>query len=189
MAERTVTAEEMLNLSLQILRGLGTADAAAGQVASSLVTANQAGHDSHGVVRLVEYAACVAAGDIVPDAAPVVRHAEGAVVAVEGQRCWGQVGAHAAAEHAAVIAERLGVGVATLAGCKHVGRIGEYAEALAARGLVSLIWCDADPAVAPFGGRERALGTNPIAAGIPGPASIRSFSTSQLPQLPRASCG
>ena len=43
----------------------------------------------------------------------------------------------------------------------------EYVETLAQRNLVSMMWCNADPAVAAFGGRDRLFGTNPLAVGIP----------------------
>jgi uncharacterized oxidoreductase len=38
---------------------------------------------------------------------------------------------------------------------------------LAAKDLVSMMWCNADPSVAAYGGKDRLFGTNPWAAGIP----------------------
>lgn len=150
-----------------ILLAIGSTPSHARIVADSLTLANQVGHDSHGLVRILEYVSFVERGLLDPAAHPFTVGQAGAVVTIDGARGWGQVAAHYAVEQAAAAAEQFGIGVASLRNCNHVGRLGEYAEALAARGLVSLIWCNADPAVAPFGGTERRLGTNPLAVGVP----------------------
>ena len=52
----------------------------------------------------------------------------------------------------------------------HIGRLGDYSTMAAEEGMIGLITADsgAGPkAVAPFGGRERRLGTNPICIGVP----------------------
>jgi uncharacterized oxidoreductase len=52
----------------------------------------------------------------------------------------------------------------------HIGRLGDYPTMAAAEGMIGIITADsgAGPkAVAPFGGRERRLGTNPICIGVP----------------------
>jgi len=96
-----------------------------------------------------------------------VAHRKGAAAVIEGGHGWGQLAGRLAVDTAAGIAADHGIGVVTAHSCNHVGRLGEYAEALAARGLISILWCNADPSVAPFGGRRRMLGTDPFAAGIP----------------------
>lgn len=44
------------------------------------------------------------------------------------------------------------------------------------------MWCNAEPTVAAFGGRERTLGTNPFAAGIPksGKPIVIDFATASV---------
>jgi len=53
----------------------------------------------------------------------------------------------------------------------HIGRLGEYAEMAAAENLTALIWgggySEVAPAAVPYGGRQRALHTNPLAMGLP----------------------
>jgi uncharacterized oxidoreductase len=80
-------------------------------------------------------------------------------------------------------AKRSGVGVGTLIHASHVGRIGEYCEAAAEAGLVSMVMANTHGAarrVAPPGGKAPRLGTNPIALGAPHPEAplILDFSTS-----------
>jgi len=47
------------------------------------------------------------------------------------------------------------------------GPAGYYAERIARRGFIGLIFCGSSKIVAPSGSSERAFGTNPIAIGIP----------------------
>ena len=56
-----------------------------------------------------------------------------------------------------------------LRNCGHLGRVGDWAEMAAAAGQVSLHFLNTSGAqrVAPFGGRDRRLSTNPISIGVP----------------------
>ena len=86
---------------------------------------------------------------------------------MDGGWGWGQPAAHLAVDTAAELARASGVGLVTVGRCNHVGRLGEYIEKLSRGGLMSLMICNARPAVAPYGGYTRLLGTNPIAWGAP----------------------
>jgi uncharacterized oxidoreductase len=88
-------------------------------------------------------------------------------------------------------AVRLGrvVGVAFVTGrhMGHSGRIGAYAEAIARAGLVGVAVCSGPRSghfVAPFGGREGRLATNPLAFAYPGEGDpvVADFSTSVAPE-------
>jgi uncharacterized oxidoreductase len=83
----------------------------------------------------------------------------------------------------------LGVGVVVLGNCDHTGRVGEYAVQAAQAGMLGLLICNGSlpgGLVAPFGGVGRALGANPLAWGIPGPAGgepiFVDFATSAVAQ-------
>ena len=79
-----------------------------------------------------------------------------------------------------------GVAAAAIRRANHVGRLGEWVELLADEGLVALAFCNAEPTVAPFGGRERRLGTNPIAWAAPrrppAPPLVMDWSTATMPE-------
>lgn len=167
MTVEQLTPAMIAEMTREVLQALGTPQDAAALVAESLVGANLVGHDSHGIVRLREYASFVDRGLVVPDARPLIASAFGAVQVVDGAHGWGQLAGRFAVETAAHAATEHGIAAVAIRNCNHIGRIGEYAEQLAERGFASIIWCNADPSVAPFGGIQRMLGTNPFAVGIP----------------------
>jgi LDH2 family malate/lactate/ureidoglycolate dehydrogenase len=80
---------------------------------------------------------------------------------------FGQPAARLATEVAARLAREHGTGAVAIRRANHVGRLGEWVGALADDGLVALAVCNADPTVAPHGGRGRRLGTNPLAWAAP----------------------
>lgn len=162
-----VPAADLRALATEILVTVGAAPADAAVVAASLVRSNLLGHDSHGVRRLPTYLDEVRAGRIDPAAHPMAERTRAAAVVVHCRRAFGQLAASRAVEELRAIAPEHGCAVATIRECNHIGRLGEYVGALAEDGLVALAFGNADPTVAPFGGRERRLGTNPLAWAAP----------------------
>jgi L-2-hydroxycarboxylate dehydrogenase (NAD+) len=63
------------------------------------------------------------------------------------------------------------------------GPAGYYAERIARRGYISMIFCGSSKIVAPSGSSQRALGTNPIAIGVPtsGVPIVLDMATSVMP--------
>lgn len=153
------------------------------RIARHLVAADLAGHPSHGVVRVSMYLQLLADGLVRPNhqAEPVID--DGPLVVLDGGYGFGQtVGAQAvevgidrAAEH--------GVSVIGLRNSGHLGRIADWAELAADAGFVSIHFVNVSgkSLVAPFGGRDRRFGTDPIAIGIPQgaePPILIDFATS-----------
>jgi len=184
--ESTYSAGELLSLARAVLEDAGAPPATAAAVAESLVESNLRGHDSHGVRRLVPYLEFVRDGQVDPAAEPEVMERRGAVVIVDGRGGFGQVAARLAASELTSVTREHGVGAAAIRRANHVGRLGEWVEALAEEGLVALAFCNAEPTVAPFGGRERRLGTNPIAWAAPrtppAPPLVMDWSTATMPE-------
>ncbi|MDT0300754.1 Ldh family oxidoreductase [Streptomonospora wellingtoniae] len=168
---RLVSPGELTELAEAALRNMGAPRGVALAVAASLVDSNLVGHDSHGVRRLPIYARAVDRGRIEPDAVPEVEPADGAVLTVRGHRAFGQVAAATAVRALNDVVAGQGIGIAAVRDCNHIGRLGEYVESVAESGYIGIALCNVDPTVAPFGGRERRLGTNPLAWALPcGPA-------------------
>jgi uncharacterized oxidoreductase len=149
------------------LEAVGTPAEAARFVGDSLVDANLAGHDSHGVIRLLNYVELVEAGEVDPKAEPMLLSTDGATAKIDGGWGWGQLSMWLATETAIGLAREHGLGAAVVVRSYHIGRVAPYVEHVARNGMIGLAMANAGPAVAPYGGKERVMGTNPIAWAAP----------------------
>ena len=139
-------------------------------VASHQVKANLVGHDSHGVILVPTYVDRIHKGHIVPGAPFEVVAESPATARIDGHWGFGFVVTEKAMQMAIEKARVHNVAAVTVSYQSHIGRLGDYPTMAAAEGMIGLITADsgAGPkAVAPFGGRERRLGTNPICIGVP----------------------
>ena len=138
-------------------------------MAANLVMANLSGHDSHGVGMLPRYVDAVLEGGLKPNAAARVTADLGSMLALDGQRGYGQVVGEQAMQMAIARAKAHGSCIMSLAQAHHLGRIGHFAEMAAAQGLVSLHFVNvlSRAVVAPWGGADGRFGTNPCCIGIP----------------------
>ena len=147
----------------------GTDEAIASVVAGHLARANLSGHDSHGVIRLPWYRESARSGEMVPSARAEVISETGSIAVIDAHRGFGHHSTAFAMDWAIGAAGRLGVGIAAIRHSNHIGRVGEYVETAAARGMIGIATVGVIGAggVAPFGARGRFLGTNPWAFGVP----------------------
>jgi uncharacterized oxidoreductase len=164
---RTFPQGELRELSAAVLEGVGTPPDLARIVGDSLVDANLAGHDSHGVLRLPSYCASLRAGEIVPQERAIVTSRDRATARVDGKSGWGQPAMLLAADTAIELARQFALGAVVVDHCYHIGRVAPYVERIARAGMVGIAMANAGPAVAPYGGRDRVLGTNPFAWAMP----------------------
>ena len=128
------------------------------------------GHDSHGIVRTLGYVTQTKNGGLVPAATIEVVGGKAAVVVVDVNWNFGQVGATRAMEIAIERAREHGLGAAVCRNCGHIGRVGAYGQMAAATGMIGIA-CVNNPGttglVAPFGGARGRMGTNPWSMVIP----------------------
>ena len=183
----TFKAAYLEELSAAIFRAHGTPSDDAHTVAHLLVEADLMGLHSHGILRVPQYVGDIRQGTIVPGAALRVTEQTPTAALVDANWNFGQVGAARAAELAIERAKTMGVACASLRRCRHVGRVGAYTEQAAAQGCVALAACSTAGEghwVAPFGGCEGRLGTNPLAFAAPtgGIPISMDFATSALPE-------
>jgi len=139
-------------------------------VADSLIGANLAGHDSHGVIRIPQYLKAIADDLLKPGVPLSILHQTAAVLVCDGQWGSGQVQAHRLLQHLVQLARTVGLAAGTLKNCGHIGRLGEYGEAAAAQGFAFLATVNNHGfgrAVAPPGGTQGRIGTNPLCLAVP----------------------
>ena len=162
-----VTIGEATSVAERILATLGCPPEEASLVAWSLVQADARGLHSHGLLRLPLYAESVEAGGIAVGAEMAWLHEAGATAVLDAAGGFGQVAIRQATDRAAQLAREHGCGVVTVRNSTHFGAGALWAERLARLGQVCLLASTTGPCVAPFGGREPILGTNPITIAVP----------------------
>ena len=139
-------------------------------IAANLVESNLAGHDSHGVIRTKQYIDYVHAGTVKIGQDVEIAYETDAMAIVDGQMGFGQPIGVQAMELLASKTKKLGLGLVSIRGASHIGRIGAWAEQLAMHGLVSLHFVNTTGLgmlAMPFGGTDRRLSLCVFAAGVP----------------------
>jgi hydroxycarboxylate dehydrogenase B len=163
--------QKLESFSVSLLKSGFTRQEAA-ITAKSLVLSNLMGHDSHGVIRIREYLHALNRGEVVSGAALWIVSDKDAACVADGQKGLGQVQMPRLLDKLEDKARTFGCASGALRNCGHVGRLGEWTEHLAARGLVAIVAVNDNGAwqcVAPPGGKEVRTSTNPIAFGVPLP--------------------
>ena len=167
----TIAAEELRSLTSRILVASGADEENADRVAGALVLADLSGVSTHGVFHLARYVEEVSDGEILPRAKPEIVSETPTSALVRGNWTYGFVSAMYALELALEKADKQGMAIVSLVEANHIGRLGEYAEVAAGRGMVSQVWASGQgvetPTAVPYGGSRPVLHTNPIAIGVP----------------------
>jgi uncharacterized oxidoreductase len=162
--------DQLEALAARIFAALGVPAGDAAWVARLLVRANLRGHDSHGVIRVPQYAGSIRKGETNPRPAIQVLQETPTTAIVDGDLGLGQVVARRATEVGLEKAARQGLAAVGVRRSNHIGRLADYAELAAEQGFVALVWTNAPtaPSVVPHGGIARRLSTNPLAVAVPG---------------------
>jgi len=166
---KTVRPQQLIQLVAAIMQAGGCNAGEAQTVARRLVDSNLVGHDSHGVIRVGKYLEWMRAGWVKANQAPTIAFESDTIAIIDGNRGFGQVVGEFAGKVGTAKAAKSGIAMVGLRNCGHLGRVGEWAELAAEAGQVSLHFLNTSGAqrVAPFGGSDRRLSTNPITIGVP----------------------
>ena len=165
-----VKAEVLQAFSVAAYIKAGTPEEHAETVARHQVGANLVGHDSHGVVLLPTYINRIDRGHIMPAARPEIIKEAGASIAVNGGWGFGPVISDWTMERLIEKARQNTVAVGTVREQSHIGRLADYPLMASQAGFIGMTMADSGQspkAVAPFGGREARLGTNPVCIAFP----------------------
>ena len=166
----TVSADRLWTIATRLLTSAGASAYEAETVARHCVEANLVGHDSHGIIQVPTYIERIAKGHIVPGAPIQVLRESATTTVFDGNWGFGYVVTEHAMRTTIEKAKKSDIAAATVFRQSHIGRLASYPLMAAAEGMIGLITADSGrspKAVAPFGGREPRLGTNPISIAIP----------------------
>jgi LDH2 family malate/lactate/ureidoglycolate dehydrogenase len=136
-------------------------------LADTLVVAELWGHASHGLLRLPWYLTRLQTGAMEKVTTTTLVRDSGPVAVIDGEHGIGQVITERAVELAAERAREYGVGVVGVRNSGHFGTAAYFTRRLAERGLVGILATNASPAMAPWGAKQKAVGTNPWSIAAP----------------------
>jgi LDH2 family malate/lactate/ureidoglycolate dehydrogenase len=159
--------ERLTDFATAVLEAEGVPADDARLVAGCLVEAELWGHPSHGLLRLSWYVARIRTGVVDPAAKAETVVDRGAVAVLDGREGLGHVlTAHAATE-AVRRAREHGVGVVAVRNSNHFGMAAHFTRMIAEQGCVGILTTNGSPAMAPWGGRAKAVGANPWSIAAP----------------------
>jgi LDH2 family malate/lactate/ureidoglycolate dehydrogenase len=165
-----ILAGELRSIGARIFEELQVPREEALWVAELLVRANLAGHDSHGVIRIPQYAQAIQAALVRPGASIEIVKESPSTALMNGHWGLGQVVARRAMELAIRKAKETRISAVGAYNLYHVGRLADYTRMAAEQDLVGIMTVNgggASPLVAPFGGAAGRLATNPISMACP----------------------
>jgi LDH2 family malate/lactate/ureidoglycolate dehydrogenase len=170
--ERTVDLNVLERFVCSILTEAGVAAEDAAIVANEVVDAEARGYEAQGLIRVAQYADAASSGATTsPTTLECLREAPSAV-SWDAHDGWGHVAALRATEECVRRARETGACVGVIRNVGHIGRLGYYVDRAAELGAIGFVSCSGNASsatMAPWGGREPRLSTNPFAWGFPNP--------------------
>jgi uncharacterized oxidoreductase len=170
-----IQAGELRSIGTRIFEALRVPHEEALWVAELLVRANLVGHDSHGAIRIPQYAQAIQSARVQPGAACDIVKESPSTALINGHLGLGQVVARRAMEVAIHKAKETRISAVGAYNLYHVGRLADYTRMAAEQGLAGIMMVNgggASPLVAPFGGVAGRLATNPISIAFPTGGSV-----------------
>lgn len=152
-----------------VLVGAGVPEADAAIVVASITYAHSTGKGTHGAGRLPIYVERLKQGLMQAETPLTELSSAPAMALLDAEDGFGQVAAIRGMDRAVALARETGIG---LVGIRHSHNFGTGAFVAAhgvAQGMVTQVFANAGPAIAPTGGSKAVFGTNPMAWGFPMP--------------------
>ncbi|MCP1200354.1 Ldh family oxidoreductase [Notoacmeibacter sp. MSK16QG-6] len=180
-ADHTISVDALLARVRAIFEKAGVRAESAEAVARTIVAGERDHCKSHGIYRIEGCLRVIAAGKVSPDAVPQLHDSGKAVIEVDAGGGFSNPAFEAGKTALAERARQGGLAALTIRHCLHFSALWHDVEALAEMGLASLSLCPSYAFVAPAGGKEPLLGTNPLAFGWPRPGEnpyVFDFATS-----------
>lgn len=162
-----VDSAKLIEFATAVYAGQGVPETDARLIADTLVQADLWGHQSHGVLRLGWYLDRLRNKVMNPVTQPEFVIDGGAMAVIDGHDGVGHVLAKLAAEEAIKRAKKHGIGAVGVRMSNHFGTCMYYTLMGARAGCVMMLTTNGGPAMAPWGGRKKIVGTNPWSIAAP----------------------
>ncbi len=181
MADTTLTLEDLYAIVTRIFETAGLSPPNAAALARVIVAGEGDACKSHGIYRIEGCLRTIKAGKVVPDAVPQVCHDDSAIIRVNAGGGFSNAAFDAGVPVLADRCRATGIAAMVINDCTHFAALWPEIEALTDRGLAAMAMCPSYASVAPSGGTEPLMGTNPFAFGWPregGDPYVFDFATS-----------
>lgn len=162
-----VDAHRLIDFATAVYSGAGVPEADARLVADTLVQSDLWGHQSHGVLRLGWYLDRIRNGVMKPVTKPEFVVDAGTIAIIDGHDGVGHVLTMLATKEAVKRAKAHGLGAVAVRNSNHFGTCMYYTFTGAREGCVMLLTSNGGPAMAPWGGMKKIIGTNPWSVATP----------------------
>jgi (2R)-3-sulfolactate dehydrogenase (NADP+) len=165
--EIAVTLEEIEARATQALQSSNVSEFNAGAVARSIAAAERDGQQIVGLSYLPTYCDHAACGKVDGHAIPVLVERSAACIRVDARTGFAHPAIVLGLPSAISAARRQGIALLAVGNSYACGSLGYFVEELAEEGLVALMFANASPSIAPYGGKIPFFGTNPLAFAAP----------------------
>lgn len=175
-----VSTEKLYQAAQIILTNLGESSENAAKVADVLLKADKRGVSTHGTYLLKVMEVRVKKGQLrLPTTIQVVSDSDATAI-LDGGNGIGMLAGLKALDIGVEKAREYGIGIVLVRNTNNLGSLACYTMLAAEKGMIAIMSCNAAPAMAPWGGAEQFMGTNPIGISIPadGPGFTADMATS-----------
>ena len=167
MEKVNLKTEKLRKKIIKIFRKFGLNNNHASISADALINAELVGAYGHGLSRLKMYCDRISKKVINPKPKIKTKKISQSISHIDADNSIGFVAADLAIKKAIQNAKKTGIGLIAVKKSGHYGLSGYYAEQAVKKNLVTMIYTNAPPAVAPHGALKSLFGTNPICFGTP----------------------
>jgi len=159
--------KELKKEIIKIFKKFGLSENHASISTDALINAELVGAYGHGLSRLKMYCDRIKKRLINPRPKIKIKRISQSISLVDANDSIGFVAADIAIKQAIKNAKKTGIGMVAVKNSGHYGLSGYYAEQAIKKNLITMIYTNAPPAVAPHGSLKSLFGTNPICFGTP----------------------
>ena len=159
--------KELKKEIIEIFKKFGLSENHASISTNALINAELVGAYGHGLSRLKMYCDRIKKRLINPRPKIKIKRISQSISLIDANDSIGFVAADIAIKQAIKNAKKTGIGMVAVKNSGHYGLSGYYAEQAIKKNLITMIYTNAPPAVAPHGSLKSLFGTNPICFGTP----------------------
>jgi LDH2 family malate/lactate/ureidoglycolate dehydrogenase len=164
---RLISFADLKSFCKQVYEKTGVPEDEAEMVADLLARSDLRGVETHGVTRLPIYIQRLQKGYVRSVCKMTILNEKGATTLIEAHGSMGHVVSYKAMEMAIRKAMEFGIGWVSVKDSGHFGTAGLFPMMALEKEFIGYVVTNSAPIMAPYGGRDRILGNNPLSYAFP----------------------